>query len=321
MRRLRWGILGTGGIARKFAGQLPQTAEGELVAVGSRSLSSAKSFCAEFGGTPYGTYNDLLNAGDVDAVYISLPNTLHATWSITALRRGKHVLCEKPLAAHADEAAAMFAVADETGRNLMEAFMYRQQEPVQKVLDLVHGGAIGQTKLIRSHFTYCRPADPSDIRYQPELAGGSIMDVGCYCVNFARAIVQAEPTGCHAIAHMFETGVDDYAAGTLNFDDRVLCVFTCGMSVFADRTTFISGTEGFVAIEFPWMSRGSIRLVKGHDQEQLLSVPCSKGPYALEADAFARVVLDGADPPITAADTLGNMSVLDQLRRSAGLSY
>lgn len=318
--KLRWGILGTGFIARKFAGQLPDSERGELVAVASRSEESAIRFTNEFGGAPRSPYEGLLADPHVDAVYNSLPNSLHAEWSIRALEAGKHVLCEKPIASHAAEAEMMFQAAGRTGRALVEAFMYRTHPTVQRFIGLVHEGAIGPLKLIRSNFTFQRPATAHDIRYQPDLAGGSIMDVGCYCVNFARALTGGEPTEAHAMAHLFETGVDEYAAGTLRFDGNVLCTFTCGMTVNSDLHTFVAGHDGQMKIESPWLTNGRFTLVHG-DEEEVIEVDSTTNYYALEADAFAAVVQDGAPPAITADDSINNMKVLDQLRKSAGVEF
>ncbi|MFH1924714.1 MAG: Gfo/Idh/MocA family oxidoreductase [Planctomycetota bacterium] len=317
---LRWGILGAGRIARKFAGQLPQTPRAELAAVGSRSGDSARRFCEEFGGTHHAGYDELLADPGVDAVYLSLPNGLHHEWTIRSLEAGKHVLCEKPIAATAAEAQEMFAAAERHGRILIEAFMYRCHPAVEKLIQMVRDGAIGRLKLIRTHFTYNRPEPADDIRFQVQLAGGSLMDIGCYTINLARALAGGEPKGVHAVAHLHPSGVDDYAAGCLEFDGGVLAAFTCGMTVEADRTTYACGSEGYVAIDFPWFSDGTFRLVKGEEAE-MIRAEASRDVYALEAEAFARSVQDGAEPWISKADTLGNMRVLDELRGQIGLSF
>jgi predicted dehydrogenase len=321
MDTLRWGILGTGGIARKFAAQLPKSDRGTLVAVASRQEEAAIAFANEFGGAPRSPYAGLLADPHVEAVYNSLPNSLHAEWTIRALESGKHVLCEKPIAATAAEARDMFAAAERTGCTLVEAFMYRGHPAVQRFLALVREGAIGPIKLIRSNFTFQRDADPLDVRYQPLLAGGSIMDVGCYCVNFARAIAGSEPNETHAIAHLYDTGVDEYAAGLLKFDDDVLCTFTCGMTIQSDLHTFVAGRDGHLAIDSPWFSGGKFTLVRRGEKPETITVDASSNYYAAEADAFAATVLDGAPPAISPQDSIGNMVALDGLRRSAGLAY
>jgi predicted dehydrogenase len=261
----------------------------------------------------------LLEHPDIDAVYISLPNSLHHQWSIRTLQAGKHVLCEKPIGASAVEAEEMFAVAQQTGRVLVEAFMYRCQPVIKEVLELVRNQAIGQVKLIRSNFTFNRPPSSDDVRYQADLAGGSLMDIGCYCINFTRAIVGREPTEVHAVVHRYESGVDDWAAGTMSFGGEVLSTFTCGMSVSNERTTFIGGSDGYIKIDFPWFSDGTFEIVRGDlrtpPERETKSIPNPIEPYALEAEAFARIVQDGDAPWITKEDSIGNMKVLDELRR------
>ncbi|MEK6236408.1 MAG: Gfo/Idh/MocA family oxidoreductase [Planctomycetales bacterium] len=315
---MRWGVMGTGGIAAKFAAEAPENPSGELVAVGSRSAERARDFADQFGIERSGDYDFLLNDQAVDAVYISLPNSLHHPWTLRALEAGKHVLCEKPIAADADQAVEMFDAAERAGRLLVEAFMYRAHPVIDKTIALVRGGTIGDLKLIRSHFTFNRDADPANVRYQPDLAGGSLMDVGCYCVNLARAIAGSEPTGMQVVAHRHETGVDDYAAGVLDFGGETLCAFTCGMTVESDRTTFIAGSQGHLELDLPWFSDGSLRIVKP-DQTETIVVESRLPAYALEAHRFATAARDEEPPWLTREDSIGNMRVLDALRRQAGL--
>ncbi|MHC4405991.1 MAG: Gfo/Idh/MocA family protein [Planctomycetota bacterium] len=316
---LRWGILGTGTIARKFAEQLASCRRSELAAVGSRSADSAGRFACELGGTAHGGYDRLLADPSVEAVYVSLPNARHCEWTIRALEAGKHVLCEKPMAVTAAEAEEMFEAADRAGRLLVEAFMYRCHPAVQRLIQMVHDGAVGRAKLIRTNFTSPRALSADDIRYQPDLAGGALMDVGCYCINFARALAGREPTAVHAVGHRHATGVDDYAAGTLDFGGELFCTFTCGMTTVADRTTYVGGSEGYVAIDTPWFTDGTFTLVKG-DRRETIRSEAPLELYALEADAFAAAV-DGANPWIAKADTLGNLRVLEELRKQVGLSF
>lgn len=315
---LRWGILGTGVIAHKFALQLRATDRGVLIGTGSRTAESARMFAVECGGTVCGSYDDLVAHEQIEAVYVSLPNHLHREWTIRALRAGKHVLCEKPFARNAIEAEEMFAAADQAGRVLVEGFMYRCLPAVQQFIQTVRTGGIGEAKLIRANFTFCRPARDTDARYRPEMAGGSLMDVGAYCLNLTRALAGSEPTEMRIFGHLHERGVDDYAAGILRFGDRLLSTFTCGMTVESDRTVFVGGSEGWLAIESPWLRAESFDIVKG-DHRQTVRVPPAKPVFALEAEAFADAVQNGVAPWITPADTLGNMRALDELRRQIGL--
>ena len=314
MKKLAWGILGAGGIAGKFAEQLPLSESGRLAAVGSRSVEKAAAFAQRHGGAAC-DYQQLLRRDDVDAVYVALPNALHESWTIQALEAGKHVLCEKPLAIRGEQVQQMFAAAKQHDRVLSEAFMYRHHPAVQKVISLAREGAIGEVKLIRANFTFHRADSPEDIRYQPQLEGGALYDVGCYCVHFARAITGLEPQPSSQVCfHRHASGVDDYAAGVLNFNGRVLATFTCGMTVFADRTTYIGGSEGFLAIDTPWFSDGEITLAHGQGRElETIQAGRTVPLYALEADAFAQAVAGEAEPLISPEDSLGNAQALEML--------
>jgi D-xylose 1-dehydrogenase (NADP+, D-xylono-1,5-lactone-forming) len=316
---LRWAILGTGNIAEKFAAQLPQSGS-VLAAVGSRAPDQARAFAERHGCAAHGDYESVLSRVDVDAVYISLPNSLHHRWTLEALEAGKHVLCEKPLAVRVEEAEAMFAAARRAGRVLVEAFMYRCHGAVRRLIETARSGQIGDVRIIRTHFTFNRPAARDDVRYQAELAGGSLMDVGCYCINLARAITAEEPAKMHALAHLHDLGVDDYAAGVLGFPGGAVCSFTCGMTVENDRTAYIGGSEGWLAMEDPWFASGEFTLVRG-GEPAAINISETLPPYALEAEMFARVVRGEAPPWITPEDTLGNLRVLETLRRQVGLPY
>ena len=318
--QLRWGILGTGTIASTFAAQLPQSTCSKMVGIGSRRAESAGRFADRFGGVAYPSYDEVLGDDSVEAVYVSLPNSLHHEWTIKALEAGKHVLCEKPIASNRAEAVEMFDAARRCERVLVEAFMYRCHPAIDKLIGMVREGAIGRLKLIRSHFTFNEPDTSADVCFRPELAGGSLMDVGCYCINLARAVAGSEPTAMHAVAHRHTSGVDDYAAGCLDFGGQTAAAFTCGMTVEADRTTFIAGSRGYFEIDTPWFCDGTFTLVtdKG-DHRQTVRAAAPMEPYGLEADTFAAVVRDGTKPWISESDTLGNMRVLDELRRQIGL--
>lgn len=318
---LKWGVIGTGNIASKFAGQLSQTQRGAMAACGSRNQDSANRFASEFGGVGHGSYEAMLDDDNVEAVYISLPNSMHHEWTIKAVEAGKHVLCEKPFASNVAEAKEMFAAGKEAGLSVIEAFMYRTLPAVKKVIELVHAGAVGEVRMIRSNFTFNRAVSMDDCRYQPGLAGGSIMDVGTYCCNFTRALVGSEPVEASAICHKHEGGVDEYAAGTMRFAGDILSTFTCGMTVNSDRGTFVGGTEGHLHINAPWFTDGKFTVYKGDDEATEYDVKAPMDLYAMEAEAFAEAAQDGGEPWLTEADTLGNMALLDQLRKSAGLSY
>jgi xylose dehydrogenase (NAD/NADP) len=329
--RLRYGILGTGNIARQFCAGAMVAPRSMLAAVGSRSGESAASFArANRIAALYDSYEKLLTDPNVDAVYNSLPNSLHYEWTIAALNAGKHVLCEKPFAVNTAQSEEMFAVARKNGRLVVEAFMYRSHPLIHAVKKAVDDGAIGEVKMIRSSFCYRTNKIAGNVRFDASLAGGCLMDVGCYCINFSRFFAGVEPVRVQGSGHFHETGVDDRVVATMDFPNGILASFACGMSAHADNTATISGTEGYIEIPVPWkppapesvfvIARGAPPKMDGPAKttgappRETVRVTAKGELYGIEADAFAACVLDGTAPWITPADTLGNMRVLDQIQ-------
>jgi predicted dehydrogenase len=334
---LRFGILGTGNIAAQFTSGLETAHRSRIVAVASREPSRAGQFAAAHQiETVHPTYDALLADPNVDAVYNSLPNSSHHEWTIKALRAGKHVLCEKPLAVSLAEAREMFDEARRAKKLLVEAFMYRSHPLTHAVLEAVGGGAIGELRMIRSSFCYRTMRISGNIRFDPALAGGGLMDVGCYCIDFSR-LLAGEPIAIHAQGHLHASGVDDMAVGAMKFPSGVLASFTCGMSVQADNTAYVCGTDGYIEIPIPWkppMKRAEytiarstpprMDLLPGTPQpppRQTHYVDSPSSLYGLEADDFAAAVQDGRPPAVSEADTLGNMAVLDEMRRQLGPGF
>jgi xylose dehydrogenase (NAD/NADP) len=333
--RLTWGILGTGNIARQFATGVHASRRGKLIAVGSRTLEKAQAFGqAHHIPAALGSYQAILDDPTVQAVYNSLPNNLHHEWTIKALRAGKHVLCEKPFAINMAQAEEMFDVAHQQGKVLMEAFMYRTHPLTHAVQKAIRSGAIGEVRLIRTSFCFKVSKWQGNIRFNPDLAGGVIMDVGCYCVNFSRLFAGDEPNQIHVVHHRHESGIDDLAAGTLVFPSGAIAVFSCGMSAHADNTASICGSEGYIEIPVPWKPPASgATYTIARSTPPKMENPTIKTPppretrtitvdgdlYGLEADAFAATVQDGTPPAVSREDTLGNQRVMDELRRQMSL--
>ncbi len=334
---LNWGILGTGNITRQFAEGAMDCRRGRLAAVGSRNAERARAF-ADRHNVPaaYGDYQAVLDDREVDVVYNALPNSLHHEWTIKALRAGKHVLCEKPFASNLAQSEEMFDAAQRAGRVLVEAFMYRSHPQTQAVLDVVRRGEIGELKLIRSSFCFRIRSAENNVRFRADLAGGALMDVGCYCIDFSRLVAGEEPAGVEAVGHLTPGGVDDVVAAALRFASGLVASFTCGISVQADNTAFLCGSDGFVEIPVPWKPPAEnatfhVRRAKAAKSEnrpadavqpydQTYVVNARMNLYGLEIDDFAAAVLDGAPPRMTRNDTLGNMRVLDALREQLGVS-
>lgn len=334
--RLGWGILSTGNIARQLATGVLDSRRGALVAVGSRDAAAAAAFARQFE-IPFhfGSYDEVLRCHEVDVVYVALPNSMHYEWTIAALRAGKHVLCEKPLASNAREAREMFDAAGRVGRVLMEAFMYRSHPQTLAVIDAVRGGAIGQLKLIRTSFCFCTRRTEGNIRFSRELSGGALMDVGCYCINFSRLLTGAEPTRVSVMGTLHESGVDELAAGTLEFAGGVVASFTCGMRVQADNTAYVCGSDGYIEIPVPWKppkDNATFTIARSTPPRmdapgaasappppQHRTVSAGRDLYAVETDDFAATIFDGQPPRITRQDSIGNMEVLDEMRKQLGV--
>lgn len=317
---LRWGVLSTANIGR--AAVIPaihRAHNGTLVAVASRDGQRARAF-AEANDIPrsYDSYEALLAADDIDAVYIPLPNSMHKEWTIKAAEAGKHILCEKPIALDAAECAAMDAAAQHAGVLLMEAFMYRFHPRTERVLDLLQSGALGTVKLIRAAFTF-RLTNPANIRLQPELGGGALMDVGCYCVNVTRTLAGAEPVEAQAYAAWSDSGVDEQMAGTLRFENGMLAQFDCALTMERREFYEVAGSDGALQIDsafLPGTDDAAITVTRGRNgaEEQHIA---GIDEYQLMVEHFADCVLHGRPLRYTAAEAAANMRVIEALYRSA----
>jgi len=335
---IRWGILGTGNIARQFAAGVATSQSGVLRVVASRDAAKAAAF-ASVNGIPEseGEYVALLRRMDVDAVYVSLPNALHHEWTIAALNAGKHVLCEKPFALTPAQAQDMFSAADRAGRVVMEAFMYRCHPQTHAVQHAVAGGAIGRVTQIRASFCYRTSKIAGNVRFDPALAGGALMDVGCYCLSLARlfggSILDGSVTGT-----VHEAGVDDLCTGWLKHADGAVASFTCGTGTQANNTAYICGTEGYIEIPVPWKppaSGGEYTIAHATPPRQdfagnaapappprqTFNVACDGDLYGIEADDFAEGILSGRPPRVTREETLEVCHWLQRFRQQLGLKY
>ncbi len=333
-RKLAWGILGTGRIARTLAKALATCQSGQLVAVGSRSLDSANRFADEFGAPRrYGSYEALLADPGVEAVYIALPNHLHAPWTIRCAEAGKHILCEKPLASNLGEAMVAVEAARQHGVFLMEAFMYRCHPQTARLAELIRGGAIGQVRVIQADFSFDMKGRSEDIRLVSAMAGGGIMDVGCYCTSMSRLIAGAalgrdiaEPLEVKGCAHL-ESGVDVWASAVCRFPGDIVATLTCGMRAHVASNVSVWGSEGHIVVANPWFpgERGSEILVyhDGQPEPERVVAECDSPLYSIEVDTVARHLADRQAPPpcMTWADSLGNMQTLDRWRRDVGLVF
>ena len=336
--RLRWGILGTGNIARQFCAGLNASHRGRPTVVASRQQASADAFArAHQIPTALGDYAALLARDDVDAVYVSLPNSLHHRWTIAALRAGKHVLCEKPFAVTAAEAQEMFDAADQAGRVVMEAFMYRCHPQTLAVQRAIADGHVGQLKQVRTSFCYRTTKVAGNVRFDAGLAGGALMDVGCYCLSLSRLLL-GEPTDGSATGTVHPTGVDDLCSGWLSFPGGAVASFTCGTGLQANNTAYLCGTEGYIEVPVPWKpppTGGQYVLAYATPPKQdfatgagpappprqTIEVPAAGDLFGIEADDFAASVQDNRPVRVTKQDTMGNTVWLERFRKQIGLAY
>ena len=251
---VKWGIISTARINRLFLAGARQSSDVEILAVASRTQTSAEEYArAEEIPRAYATYDALLADPDIEAVYIPLPNSLHVGWSIRALEAGKHVLCEKPLSRHPAEIARAFDVAAHQQRLLMEAFMYRHNPQTHRVKELVESGAIGRLRMIRASFSFPLIHE-GDVRMELGLDGGGLMDVGCYCVSGARWLA-GEPEQVTAQQTLGGAGVDVTLTGTMRFADDVLAHFDCGLALANRHELEVTGDEGSLFVADPWHCR------------------------------------------------------------------
>jgi len=247
--KIRWGILGTAQIARRaMVPALRESAMAEVVAIASRDIEKAQTFAKDLKIPKFfGSYSSLLADPEIDAVYIPLPNHLHKPWTILAAEAGKHILCEKPLALNTDECQEMIAAANANNVQLMEAFMYRYHPRILAAHQMVRDGALGDLKTIEASFTYFKE-DTTNIRFKPEMGGGALMDVGCYCVNISRLMAGREPITVHARLYQTSTGVDNQLVGLLDFGDGLMAHFDCAMNQEGRQRCLLAGTRGYLEI-------------------------------------------------------------------------
>jgi D-xylose 1-dehydrogenase (NADP+, D-xylono-1,5-lactone-forming) len=313
--KVRWGFLSTARINRRLLAAAEKTDAAEVVAVASRDSDRAEAYAVEHGiSRSHGSYEALLEDSQVDAVYISLPNSLHVEWSVRALAAGKHVLCEKPLTRSPEEAEYAFEAADRAGCILMEAFMWRHSPQTAKLVQLVEGGVIGELQLVRATFSF--PLEGRrNIRLDPDLGGGALMDVGAYCVSATR-LLAGEPERVYGEQVIGDSGVDVLFTGMLRFPRGVLAEIDAGMYLPRRDGLEAVGTEGSLVISDPWLAqRLVLHLRRGESREEIALPPAD--PYRLELENMCAAIGGEAKPLLGREDAVGQARVLDALYQSA----
>ncbi len=307
---MHWGILSTANIGRKLIAGA-RDAGVEIVAVGSRHEAHGRAFADEHGiPRVLGSYEALLADEEVEAIYNPLPNSLHVPWSIRALQAGKHVLCEKPLTRDAELVEQAFDAADRAGRVLMEAFMWRFHPQTARMLELVREGAIGRLRHVNARFGFDLDPGSGNVRWNSELEGGALMDVGCYCVSGMR-LLAGEPL--RVSAERVGELVDGRLAAVLRFAGDVTGTFDCGMDVYPRSGLEVVGDRATLWIADPWHGLSPGIDVVGGERIEVEAV----NPYGRELLEVEAAVREGRAPALGRAESLGQARTIDALYRSA----
>jgi D-xylose 1-dehydrogenase (NADP+, D-xylono-1,5-lactone-forming) len=312
---VKWGILSTANINRKVIPGAHASPKVDLVAVASRTQDAADAYAREWEiPRAYGSYDALLDDPELEAVYISLPNTLHCDWSIRAVEAGKHVLCEKPMDRREAKVEAAFAAAESAGRLLSEAFMWRHNPQTTRLQELVGGGAIGELRLVRSVFSYGL-YDESNIRLRTEVEGGALMDVGCYCISASR-LLAGEPERVWGEAWYGPTGTDWVFTGTMRFPGDVVATFDCGTALpFRDELEAI-GTDGSLFLDDPWHCSSPGIELRRDDGVERIDVE-QHDSYRLELENMSDAIRGRGELLLDRADAIGQARALEALHASA----
>lgn len=321
MDKVRFGVLSTAKIGvEKVIPAMQQGTHCSVQAIASRDLSRAEQVAKQLDiGQAYGSYKELLEDDQIDAIYNPLPNHLHVPWTIKAMEAGKHVLCEKPIGLSSDEAKQLI---EEVGQypdlKVMEAFMYRFHPQWKRAKSLVDEGTIGELQTINSIFSYYND-DPENIRNKPQMGGGAMMDIGCYCLSLSRFIFDAEPERISASVEFdSDFGTDRLVSGLLEFDGGT-STFTCSTQLVPDQGVAIYGTEGKIEIDIPFNAPPDrptkMWLTKEGNTEEIEFHICNQ--YTLQGDAFAKSILDDTDVPTPLSDAHNNMKAIEAVFDSA----
>jgi predicted dehydrogenase len=338
--RANWGILGTGGIAHTFATALQDSELGRLVAVGSRDAATAQAFATEFGAErAHGSYQALVDDPEVEFVYVATPHTTHVELAVLAAEAGKHVLCEKPVAVNAAGAAVIFEAARKAGVFLMEGFAFRGHPQVAHLVRLLEGGEIGELRSIWASFGFDAGPAPTNYLMRRDLAGGAMLDNGCYPVALSRRIAG------HTVGAVFRNPDRVFGAGLLHpvegidldasaltwYEGGITAQLQCTIRTEVDKTVVITGSEGFIRLPAAYLPGRMDRfggvpriIVERHGEApREIMVETRPGLYNLEADLVVTRAREGRTeaPEMTWEDSLGNMAVLDQWRAAVGVTY
>ncbi len=345
---LNWGVIGAGGIAYVFCNGMRFTDTGQIFAVASRTTSKAEKFVNDFEiPRQYSSYEELLADDDIDAVYIATIHPFHAEWAIKAAEAKKHVLVEKPISMNHAEAASMVEAARKNDVFLMEAFMYRCHPQIQRMVELIQDGKIGEVRLIRATFGFQSNFNSESRLFNREMGGGGILDIGCYTASMARKVAGAaankpflDPISVKANGKVGPTGVDHIAAATLKFENDIIAEIICAVECNIGSGTTIYGSSGTITIPNPWLPSSPCRGVRNpapldttfppsqiilnsyqRRESSEITVEVDRDLFTYEADMVANHIADRQTPAMSWDDTLGNIQLLDAWREEIGVVH
>ncbi|HET9322881.1 MAG TPA: Gfo/Idh/MocA family oxidoreductase [Gaiellaceae bacterium] len=313
-----WGLLSTAPINRSIISAARETDAAEVIAVASRDAARAEAYAAEHGiERGYGGYDALLGDADVEAVYVSLPNGLHVEWTMRALEAGKHVLCEKPFSRRAADVEAAFDLADRGGLVLSEGFMWRHHPQTATLARLLADGAVGRLRLVRAAFSFplATERSPEDARFDPELDGGAMMDVGCYCVNAIRFLA-GEPLSASARQFVGPTGVDVVFAAVMTHADDVVSHFDCGFVVPRRSELEVLGEEGRLFVLNPFVIREPGFELRRDGEVEHIAVD-HVDSYRLELENVSGAIRGESELLLGREDAVAQAHAIESLYRSA----
>ena len=321
MAKVSWGIISTARIGTdKVIPAMQLASNVDVKAIASRNLETAKKTAAKLGIREVSpSYEELINRKDIDAVYIPLPNHLHVEWSIKALRAGKHVLCEKPIARNAAEAELLLHEAEKfPGLKMMEAFMYRFHPQTSAVLELIRDGAIGEVRNVQTMFSYYND-NPKDVRNQADIGGGGLLDIGCYCISYSRLVFEGEPLrACATVEYDPGLKVDRLVSAVIEFP-KGNATFTCSTQLPNSQHAKIIGTRGIIELPVPFtpLPDRSSRIIftAGPKDEEMTIAPANH--YTLQGESFSKAILEHLPVPTPLIDGIANMRVIDAVFESS----
>jgi D-xylose 1-dehydrogenase (NADP+, D-xylono-1,5-lactone-forming) len=321
MQHIRWGLLSTARINRRLIPAIRASKHGQLAAVASRDAAKAGQYAAEWNiPRTFGSYEDLLASSEIDVVYISLPNHLHAEWTVKALRAGKHVLCEKPFALSVDEVDSMIRASRESGRVLAEAFMYRHHPQMKLVGDYIRSGKLGQISLARGIFSFFMQNPAGNVRMVPEYGGGALWDIGIYPLSFAQFVYGEVPHSVTASQQIGSTGVDETFAGQLHYASGASAQISCSFRIPFHTSVEVHGNQGSLEITRPFTEpnqRGrEIRFTPVEGAAQKLSVK-KLDPYLGEVEDMHAAIIDGTPPLISLQESRDHVRTANALYQAA----